>query len=164
MSIVVMGVSGSGKSTVGALLAGDLGLPFVDGDQLHPAANKQKMAAGLALNDADRAPWLDAVGAVLASRESVVACSALKRKYRDRLRGAAPAVRFVHLAGSKKLLERRLAARAHEFMPPQLLDSQLAILEAPQPDEPALTLGIEASPRTIVDSAVRWLRGDAGRP
>ena len=109
--IVVMGVSGSGKSTVGALLAVQLGLPFIDGDDLHPAANKRKMAAGIALDDADRAPWLDAIARVLARAPAVVACSALKRRYRDRLRVAAPDLKLVYLAGSRALLAQRIAGR-----------------------------------------------------
>ena len=102
-SIILMGVSGSGKSTVGALLATRLGLPFIDGDDLHPQANKQKMAAGIPLDDADRAPWLDTVAAALARAPVVVACSALKRRYRDRLRAKAPHVQFIYLAGSPEL-------------------------------------------------------------
>lgn len=154
-SIVVMGVSGSGKSTVGALLATRLHVPFIDGDDLHPEANKRKMAAGIPLDDADRAPWLDAVAAVLAGSPVVVACSALKRSYRARLRTEAPDVQFIYLAGSPELLRERLSTRSHEFMPPGLLDSQLAILEPPGSDENALTIDIRLSPEAIVDCAAR---------
>jgi gluconokinase len=156
-SIIVMGVSGSGKSTVGALLATRLGLPFIDGDDLHPQANKQKMAAGIPLDDADRAPWLDTIAAALARAPVVVACSALKRRYRDRLRANAPHVQFIYLAGLPDLLAQRLSTRSHEFMPPELLESQLAILEPPGSDENAFTVNIQLSPEGIVDCAVRWL-------
>jgi len=150
--VVVMGVSGSGKSTVGASLADALGVPFVDGDALHPAANVAKMAAGIPLDDADRAPWLDAVGAVLAAGPVVVACSALKRTYRDRLRAAAPELRLVFLDGSPALLASRMAARPGHFMPASLLDSQLAALERPAPDEHAITADIATPVAEIVAS------------
>jgi len=156
-SIILMGVSGSGKSTVGALLATRLGLPFIDGDDLHPQANKQKMAAGIPLDDADRAPWLDTVAAALARAPVVVACSALKRRYRDRLRAKAPHVQFIYLAGSPELLAQRLSTRSHKFMPPELLESQLAILEPPGSNENAFTVNIQLSPEAIVDCTVRWL-------
>jgi gluconokinase len=156
-SIVIMGVSGSGKSTVGPQLAHRLGLPFLDGDDLHSQANKQKMSAGIPLDDADRAPWLDAVAAALAGSSAVIACSALKRAYRDRLRGAAPGVEFIYLAGSPALLAQRTRQRAHEFMPPGLLASQLSILEPPGPDENALTVDIAQAPMDIVECAARWL-------
>jgi gluconokinase len=160
--IIVMGVSGSGKSTVGALLAARLQLPFIDGDELHPPANKKKMAAAIPLDDADRAPWLDALAAAIAGAPKVVSCSALKRRYRDRLRAASPNVQFIYLAGTPTLLAQRLSARSHEFMPRGLLDSQLAILQPPGCDENALTLDIQLSPEAIVDSAARWL--DTTRP
>jgi len=150
--VVVMGVSGSGKSTVGASLADALGVPFVDGDALHPAANVAKMAAGIPLDDADRAPWLDAVGAVLAAGPVVVACSALKRTYRDRLRAAAPELRLVFLDGSPALLASRMGARPGHFMPASLLDSQLAALERPAPDEHAITADIATPVAEIVAS------------
>ncbi len=155
--IVVMGVSGSGKSTVGALLAAQLGMPFIDGDALHPAANKRKMAAGIALDDADRAPWLDAIAQALARAPAVIACSALKRRYRDRLRMAAPDLNFVYLAGSRALLAQRVGRRRHEFMPPELLDSQIALLEPPGGDEEALTFGIHLPPGAIADLAAARL-------
>jgi gluconokinase len=157
-AIVVMGVAGSGKSTVGALLAAQLRLPFIDGDDLHPQANKQKMAAAIPLDDADRAPWLDAIAAAVAGAPKVVACSALKRSYRDRLRAASPIVRFIYLAGTPKLLAQRLRARSHAFMPPVLIDSQLATLQPPGSDEDALTLDIRLSPKALVESAARWLK------
>lgn len=135
--VVIMGVSGSGKSTVGALLAAQLGVPFTDADALHPPENVAKMAAGEPLDDADRAPWLDAVGAELAAAPSglVVGCSALKRAYRDRIRAAAPQSYFAHLAGSPDLIAERLAGRAGHFMPAGLLGSQLRTLEALGADE-----------------------------
>jgi carbohydrate kinase (thermoresistant glucokinase family) len=157
-SVVVMGVTGSGKSTVGALLAARIGLPFIDGDALHSEANKRKMAAGIPLDDADRAPWLDAIATALAEAPVVVACSALKRSYRDRLRAGALDVQFIYLAGPPTLLAQRLGARSHEFMPPSLLESQLAILEPPGFDENALTIDIRLSPEAIVDCAARWLK------
>ncbi|HEX5661754.1 MAG TPA: gluconokinase [Polyangiales bacterium] len=135
MQIVVMGVSGSGKSVVGEALAARLGVPFVDGDSLHSAENVAKMASGTALTDVDRAPWLDAVGAWLAAHQGVVACSALRRTYRDRLRAFAPAARFVQLNVDPQLLKARLDTRQHHFMPSTLLRSQLAIFEPLGTDE-----------------------------
>jgi gluconokinase len=150
--VVVMGVSGSGKTTVGAALAHALGLRFVDGDALHPAANVAKMAAGIPLDDADRAPWLDAIGAVLAAGPVVVACSALKRIYRDRLRAAAPSLQLVFLDGSPELLASRMSHRPGHFMPTSLLDSQLATLEPPTPDEHPLTVDVAVPVGAIVAS------------
>ena len=155
--VVVMGVTGAGKSTFGAMLAAKIDLPFVDGDDLHSKANKQKMAAGIPLDDADRAPWLDTIAATLARAPVVVACSALKRRYRDRLRAGAPDVQFVYLAGPSTLLAQRLKTRVHEFMAPELLESQLAIFEPPGSDENALTIDIRLSPEAMVDYATRWL-------
>jgi gluconokinase len=158
--VVVMGVSGSGKTTVGAALADALGLRFVDGDALHPAANVAKMAAGIPLDDADRAPWLDAVGAVLAAGQVVVACSALKRAYRDRLRAAAPDLELVFLDGSRELLASRMAARPGHFMPASLLDSQLATLEPPTADEHPVTVDVAAPVPEIVESLVERMVHD----
>jgi gluconokinase len=152
-SIVVMGVSASGKSTVGAALADELGVPFIDGDDLHPASNVEKMASGIPLTDDDRRPWLDAVGEALARGPVVVACSALRRAYRDRLRSAAPAMRIVYLHGSRRLLAERMGHRDH-FMPIALLDSQLATLEEPAPDEAAIALDVERPVDEIVAEAV----------
>ncbi|MEI7035254.1 gluconokinase [Fulvimonas yonginensis] len=140
--IVVMGVSGSGKSTIARRLAATLGWAFLDGDDLHSPASIAKMRAGIPLRDADRWPWLDAIAAwmhreLADGRAGVVACSALRRVYRERLRRAGPGVRFVYLAVTHEALARRMRARDH-FMPPELLGSQLATLEEPAGDEPAL--------------------------
>jgi len=116
------------------------------------------MAAGIALNDADRAPWLDAIVAVLARGPVVVACSALKRRYRDRLRAGAPELRLIYLQGTRELLAGRLSARKHEFMPANLLDSQLATLEEPGSDEAVLTIDVALAPEAIVARAVAWYR------
>ena len=152
--IVVMGVSGSGKSTVGAAVAARMQLPFVDGDDLQPAVNKRKMASGVPLDDRERAPWLDAVAEVLTRGAVVVACSALRRRYRDRLRQAAPGLRLVYLSGRPAVLAQRLSKRSHEFMPASLLESQLATLEVPDADERALTVDIESSLEEVVTLVV----------
>ncbi|QLQ20653.1 MAG: gluconokinase [Exiguobacterium profundum] len=155
-----MGVSGCGKSSVGEALGALLGIPYFDGDDLHPAENVARMAAGEPLTDADRWPWLDRVAAVLAERAPViVGCSALKRAYRDRIRaGAGGPVRFVHLVSSRALIEDRMAARTGHFMPAALLDSQFATLEPPGPDE-ALTLDVAAPVEALAAEAAEWLRG-----
>lgn len=163
LRIVVMGVSGCGKTTVGLALAGRLGARFIEGDLLHPQANVAKMAAGIALTDADRWPWLDAVGSALAGSAPVVAsCSALRRAYRDRLRAnAGSSLCFLHLAGDRAALARRMAERPGHYMPVSLLDSQLATLEPPGADE-ALTLPIDMPPPTIVDTAIaHFLKGSS---
>ena len=140
LQIVVMGVSGCGKSSFGAALAYGLVLDFVDGDDLHSVANVAKMRSGSPLDDADRAPWLDAIGTVLADAAHhpdgvVIACSALKRAYRDRIRAAAGPMRFLFLDADRALIERRFAGRQH-FMPASLIDSQFATLERPGAGEP----------------------------
>lgn len=158
--VIVMGVSGSGKSTVGELLAQDAGVPFLDGDDLHPEANRRKMAEGHALDDDDRRPWLEQVGRALAARPEggpVVACSALKRSYRDVLRAAAPDAVFVHLAGDHELLAERLGGREGHFMPSSLLASQLRTLEPLGDDERGITLDIADDPVALADAAVREL-------
>jgi gluconokinase len=157
-AIVVMGVSGSGKSTIAALLASTLNLKFIDADSLHPQSNRNKMAAGIPLRDADRAPWLDAVATVLAAGGVVVACSALRRRYRDRLRLAAPDLQLLYLQGDAALLAERVAARHHEFMPAGLLDSQLEALEPPAAFERAIVADIGAAPADIVRNAADQLR------
>jgi gluconokinase len=143
--VVVMGVTGSGKSTVGARLAVSLGCRFVEGDTLHPPENIAKMSAGIPLTDEDREGWLDAIGRQLAAAaargEGVVAsCSALKRRYRDQLRGHVPGAVFVHLALDAVTARRRVAGRNGHFMPPSLVDSQFASLEPPAADEAAVVL------------------------
>lgn len=167
--VVVMGVSGAGKSLVGALLAESLQCEFVDGDALHSAANVAKMAAGIPLDDADRADWLSAIAARLASARHeghslVAACSALKRRYRDVLRGGDTSVVFVHLTGDASLVASRLAHRAGHFMPPSLLASQYDALEPPGDDERALPVDVALAPSEIVAAVTAWLaRGERTR-
>lgn len=166
--IVVMGVCGSGKSTVGRLLAGALGGEFVEGDVLHSVENKRKMAAGSALTDADRHTWLHALAQRLATatangQDLVMACSALKRAYRDLLAAGAPDALFVHLHGDRTLLARRLQTRTGHFMSPSLLESQLAILEPPGKDENALFFDCSTSPDAIVSAVIAQQR-PCGRP
>jgi len=158
---VIMGVCGSGKSLIGATLARALDIEFVEGDALHPADNVRRMAAGIPLTDDDRHGWLIAIAARLreARRAGVglaISCSALKRSYRDLLRAAGDAdVRFVYLAGSRALLAERMAQRRGHFMPPLLLESQLATLEEPAPDERAWVCDTSQAPHAIVDDLVR---------
>lgn len=145
--VLVMGVSGAGKSTVGGRLAAELGWAFLDGDDLHSAASMAKMKAGIPLTDADRAPWLAAIGDGIdrwaaGGAAGVVACSALKRAYRDQLRAGRPNIQLVNLDGDRDLLAARLEHRTGHFMPPALLDSQLATLEAPAPEERAIPVDI----------------------
>lgn len=162
VTLVVMGVCGAGKSTIGALVAKRLGATFLDADDFHPPANVSRMRAGMALTDADRAGWLDALAARLtlardAGEAVVLACSALKRGYRDALRRAAPELALVHLAGSPALLAERLAARSGHYMPPSLLPSQLALLEAPAGNERALTLDAARPSDELVAAILRTL-------
>jgi gluconokinase len=154
--IVVMGVSGSGKSTVGAALAQRLRVPFGDADDFHPAANIAKMTAGQPLNDDDRLPWLETIGQWLADHHDggVMSCSALKRRYRDQLRKHCPEVEFVHLSGSPEVIGRRQASRPGHFMPPTLLDSQFATLEPLEADERGVTIEVDQNIDSIVDSYV----------
>ncbi|WP_029260553.1 MULTISPECIES: gluconokinase [unclassified Microbacterium] len=147
--VVVMGPSGSGKSTVGAFLAESLGARFIDGDDLHPAANVRKMAAGVPLDDTDRLPWLRLVGETLQSEDRVVvACSALKRVYRDVIRTGAPETFFAELAIGRAVLEERVRLRADHFMPAALLDSQLQTLESLEADEAGIRVDESADVRT----------------
>ncbi|MGE3857551.1 MAG: gluconokinase [Dehalococcoidia bacterium] len=162
--VVVMGVSGAGKTTVGRALAARLGWAFLDADDLHPAANVAKMAAGQPLTDTDRAPWLDAVAAHIAAwdaegRSGVVACSALRRGYRDRLATACDGVRFVHLDVPPAIARERLAKRAGHFMPASLLDSQYATLEPIADDERRRAVSLDATPppADVVERACAWI-------
>jgi len=158
LRVVIMGVSGCGKSSVGEGLSARLGIPYRDGDDLHPAANVDKMRMGMPLTDDDRWPWLDRVVEVLTKDAPViVGCSALRRAYRDRLRkGAGGRVHFIHLTGSRDLIASRMAARTGHYMPSSLLDSQFAALEPPGPDE-ALTIDIDQPLAAIIATAAKGL-------
>lgn len=151
-----MGVSGSGKSTVGVALAATLGVPFEDGDDLHPAANLAKMARGEPLDDADRRPWLDEVGRWLARHADggVIACSALRRAYRDQLRAHLPSADFLLLTGDPEVIARRQAARRGHFMPTSLLASQLQTLEPLGPDEHGVEVDVDQSVDEVVAAFV----------
>ncbi|MFC5906204.1 gluconokinase [Streptacidiphilus monticola] len=158
--VVVMGVSGVGKSTVARLLAGRLGVELGDADDLHPAANIAKMSAGTPLDDADRRPWLEAIGRWLHERDgvgSVVACSALKRSHRDVLRSACPGVLFLQLTADRDVLADRIGHRTRHFMPASLLDSQLAALEPLGPDEHGVVVDASPAPEQIARTAAELL-------
>lgn len=161
LRLVLMGVSGSGKSSMGAALSQRLDAPYLDGDDLHPPANVEKMRRGIPLTDDDRRPWLKLVSAALHDQAPViVGCSALKRAYRDLLReGAGGAVHFVHLAGERDLILGRMQARSGHYMPPALLDSQFAALEPPGPDEGALTVDIVHPYERLAAEVTDWLSG-----
>jgi len=159
LHVVIMGVSGSGKSTVAERLGAVLGWDYAEADTFHPQANKDKMAAGHPLDDEDRWPWLRALRDWISSedaagRDTITTCSALKRSYRDLLREAAGRVVFVYLDGTPELLAERIGGRKGHFMPTSLLGSQLETLEVPQPDEDALTLSITQTPEQLVDAIV----------
>lgn len=160
--IVVMGVSGAGKTTVGETLAQRLNVPFADADDYHPSGNIAKMAGGEPLDDADRYPWLERVGRWLAQHSDggVMSCSALKRDYRDRLRAQCPDIAFLHLTGSAQLIAGRQAARTAHFMPSSLMKSQFEALEPLGPDENGVTADISADADSIVDTYL----ASAGRP
>jgi gluconokinase len=165
--IVVMGVSGSGKTTIAALLAGRLHWEFEDGDWFHPPANVEKMHDGIPLTDEDRKPWLAAIAAWIdetrrAGRHGVVACSALKRRYREILIGERSDVRLVYLEGDVELIARRIMARHGHFMPPSLLRSQFDTLEVPAADERPIVVSVDARPQAIVERILHEL-GLAGR-
>ena len=161
---VVMGVSGSGKTLIGEALARSIGGRFIEGDQYHPPANINRMASGQPLRDEDRWGWLDAIAVEIAVADQagttlVVACSALKRAYRDRLRGASDRILFIYLEVSRDTAAARVAARRGHFMPPSLIDSQFAALEPPAPDEQALYLDAAGEPSGLVDRALAAVRG-----
>jgi gluconokinase len=162
MIVVLMGVSGSGKTTIGTLLAERMGTVFADADDYHPAANKAKMAAGHPLNDEDRQPWLETLNGVMrgwneSGKGGVLACSALKEKYRETLASGMPegAVKFVLLDGSKEMIAERLAHRNHEFMNPKLLDTQFATLEKPKD---AISVVNDKSPNAVVDEILQQVK------
>jgi gluconokinase len=161
-ALVVMGVSGSGKSTVGKLLAERLDWTMAEGDSLHPPENVEKMRAGVPLTDADRWPWLDRIGELLKAwaaeeRSGLVTCSALKRIYRERLLAARPDLRFVYLKGSEAMISGRVKGRHHEYMPASLLKSQFETLEEPLPGEPVIVIDASGTPEVEVDDIVKAL-------
>ncbi|MBC7463155.1 MAG: gluconokinase [Actinobacteria bacterium] len=157
-----MGVSGSGKSTIGKLLSEQLGYAFIDADDLHPESNKRLMASGIPLTDVERSPWLDNIGSKLAEYSSsntplIVACSALKHSYRDKLRRYSPTVNFLFLDGTRSQIQSQISTRDHEFMPSSLLDSQFADLEVLQADERGLRIELGGSPLTTCTAIIKAL-------
>jgi gluconokinase len=165
--IVLMGVSGCGKSTVGTELSQALGWPFRDADSFHPPANVEKMSQSIPLTDDDRWPWLDAIGAwmdehLARGEPGIVSCSALKRAYRARIGAKRQGVRLIYLLGSQDMIASRLAARTDHYMPPALLESQFATLEEPGPEERALVVGIAMPPRYMAASIIEKLGLPAG--
>jgi carbohydrate kinase (thermoresistant glucokinase family) len=168
VSIVVMGVQGVGKTTIGTQLAERLGVPFIDGDRLHPPRNVELMASGHPLTDEDREPWLRRVGETLAEHRAtgglVIVCSALRRRYRDALRSFDPEAFFVELHGPMELVAERIGGRTHEYMPPALLQSQYDTLEPLAADERGMRVSIEPAPEVIVDEVLaRYLSTAEGR-
>lgn len=158
MKIVIMGVTGCGKTTVGIALAQKIGVTFIDSDGLHSESNKMKMASGMPLNDSDRAPWLRAVSETLLNHENVVvACSALKKSYRDAILAEALTSKFIHLSGSKELIFGRLSERSDHFMPIELLDSQFQILENLSKSETGITIDISKPVDDIVMEITSWI-------
>ena len=163
--VVVMGVSGAGKSTVGIALADRLGLPYRDADAFHPQANIDKMAAGHPLDDRDRAPWLEAIGRWLAAQQdvgAVASCSALKRRYRQALLAAAPTTHFLHLSGAAEVISDRMRHRPGHFMKVSMLRSQIETLEPLADDEPGVAIDVRQPVSAIVDEFVRYLDGIRG--
>ena len=160
---IIMGVSGSGKTTVAQRVAAELGWTYQEGDALHPAANVAKMAAGTPLTDEDRAPWLAVVASwvqarLTAGENGVITCSALKRRYREQLGNGKPGVRIVYLYGDHATLEAHVQGRHHEYMPATLLDSQLATLEEPTPDEHVVTVDVGGPVDQTVEAVIRLLQ------
>ncbi len=161
--IVIMGVSGSGKTTVAERVSATLGWTFQEGDQLHPAANVAKMASGQPLDDADRAPWLAIIAEWIDARlhtgqDAIITCSALKRRYREQIGNGKPGVQIVYLHGDHATLEAHINARHHEFMPATLLDSQLDTLEEPTPDEHVITVNVETTIEHTVADVIQALQ------
>jgi gluconokinase len=166
-AVVIMGVSGCGKSSVGSALASLLGVPFVDGDSFHSAENVVKMSAGIPLDDHDRWPWIDAIGVWAAQQRStgaVIACSALRRRYRDRLRDAAGEVVFVHLHAPLEVISVRVAARGDHFMPARLVESQFDALEPLDADEQGVIVSVQQPfPKVVEDALAALLRASPGK-
>jgi gluconokinase len=168
MIVVTMGVCGSGKTCVGETIASRMGWTFIEGDDLHPAANREKMASGMPLTDDDRWPWLDCIADRMravdeAGGSVVVACSALRQVYRDRLRRSGAEICFLHLTGDARVIRRRMDRRSGHFMPPGLLDSQLATLEPARPDETLHEIDISGTVDEITEAAIRSLSGGSAR-
>jgi gluconokinase len=167
--LVVMGVSGSGKSTIGTQLALQLRWEYEDGDWFHPARNIDKMHAGMPLTDEDRAPWLIAIADFIdrtrcSGQHAVIACSALKRRYRTVIVGNRPDVRLIYLKGDMDIIARRIATRHEHFMPPSLLESQFEALEEPGPDEDPIIVSVEPRPREIVGQILAQLKAQSRLP
>jgi len=162
MIVVTMGVCGSGKTSVGEIIASRMGWAFIEGDDLHPAANREKMASGMPLTDDDRWPWLDCIADRMrtidqAGGSVVVACSALRQVYRDRLRRSGAEILFLHLTGDAGVIRQRMEHRSGHYMPPGLLDSQLATLEPARPDETLHEIDISGTMDQITEAALRSL-------
>ena len=167
--VVVMGVSGSGKTTVAERVAAALGWMFQEGDKLHPAANVTKMKSGQPLDDADRAPWLAIIAGWIDARlqtgqDAIITCSALKRRYREQIGNGKPGVQMVYLYGDHDTLESHINSRHHEFMPPTLLESQLATLEEPAANEHVITIEVAGSIEQTVAEVIRTLRVTSPTP
>lgn len=168
MIVVTMGVCGSGKTSAGMTIASRMGWTFIEGDDLHPAVNREKMASGQPLTDEDRWPWLDSIADRMrkidqSGQSAVVACSALRQVYRDRLRNSGADLCFLHLTGDASMIRRRMESRHGHYMPPGLLDSQLATLEPARPGETLHEIDISGTVDEITEAALRLLSGGAAR-
>ena len=169
MIVIVMGVCGTGKTTVGELIAARLGARFEEGDRFHPSGNVEKMSRGQALDDEDRWPWLDSIARAIdewqrAGDDVVLACSALKQRYRDIILGDRPDMRLVYLFGSRDLISKRMTQRRHHFMPASLVPSQFAALEPPAPGEHVLAADVTRSPEAIATDVLAWIGKARGHP